>query len=78
MLALVALGRQDDVVLKVKHGLAVALKRLEVQNEIILDGKDGVSRQPGVVFGVQLCCAAFEAFVGDLRMVLAVVLISYN
>ena len=59
-LALVALGGKEDVVLEVEDGLGVTLKGLEVNNKIGLDSEDGVSGQPGVVLGVELCGAALE------------------
>ena len=68
LLALVALGGQDDVVLELEDGLVVALERLEVDNQVVLDGKDGVRLQPGVVFGIQLRRAALEFGVGNLLL----------
>ena len=67
LLALVALGREHDIVLEVQGGLVVALERLKVDDEIVLDGKDGVRLQPGVVLGVELGGDALEVVVGDLR-----------
>lgn len=67
LLALVVLGRQDDIVLEIQLGLVVALARLEVDNEVVLDGKDGVGGQPGVVPGIQLRGAALVIGVRDLE-----------
>lgn len=65
-LALVVLGRQDDVVLELELSLVVALEGLEVDDEVVLDGEDGVSGQPGVVLGIQLGRAALVVLVCDL------------
>ena len=66
LLALVSLGGEDDVVLEVEGGLGVALAGLEVHDQVVLDGEDGVGSQPGVVPGVELGGAALEVGVGDL------------
>lgn len=42
LLALVARGCEDDIVLEVEGGLVVALEGLEVHDKIVLDGEDGV------------------------------------
>lgn len=42
------------------------LKRLEVDNQVVLDGEHGVGRQPRVVFGVYLRNDGFVGVVGDL------------
>lgn len=68
-LALVALGREHDVVLKLERGLGVTLEGLEVDDEVVLDGEDGVSLEPGVVLGVELRRAALEVVMGDLCIV---------
>lgn len=52
LLALVARWRQNDIVLEVKLGIGVTLARLEIEDKIVLDSKDGVSLQPRVVLGV--------------------------
>ncbi len=52
LLALVTSGRQDDIVLEIELGLGVSLARLKVENKVVLDGKDGVGLEPGVVLGV--------------------------
>ena len=39
---------------------------LEVDDQVVLDGEDGVGRQPRVVLGVDLRNDGFVAFVGDL------------
>ena len=52
-----ALWCKDDVELKLSYGVRVwslALVFLKVDNEIVLDGKDGVGGQPWVVLGVDL------------------------
>lgn len=51
-LALIALGREDDIVLEVELCLGVALEGLEVENQVVLDSEDGVGLQPRVVLGV--------------------------
>lgn len=64
-LALVALGGEHNVVLEVEAGVGVALAGLEVDEEVVLDGEDGVGLQPGVVTGVELGGAALVVGVGD-------------
>lgn len=65
-LALVALGSKVDVVLELEDGLGVLLlDGLEVDNEVVLDGEDGVGLDPGVVVGVELGGAALVVGVGD-------------
>ena len=59
-LALVPLGGENDVVLELENGLVVALERLEVDDQVGLDGEDGVGGEPGVVVGVELGGAALE------------------
>lgn len=71
LLALVSLGRQHDVVLEIQLGLVVALEGLKVNDEVVLDGEDGVGGQPGVVLGVELGGAALVLGVSDLIAVLA-------
>ena len=65
-LALVALGREHDVVLELEGGVGIALEGLEVHDKVVLDGEDGVGLQPGVVLGVQLGRAALILIVRDL------------
>ncbi len=60
------LGRQDDIVLEIKRGFVVALARLEVDDQVVLDGEDGVGGEVGVVRGEDLGGDGFEAGVGDL------------
>ena len=70
------LGRKDDVELElagssaagalVLAGGRVVLDGLEVDNEVVLDGEDGVGGEPGVVFGVDLGDDGLVVFVGDL------------
>lgn len=70
LLSLVILGRENDVVLQIKRGLVIALEGLEVQNQVILDSKDGIRLQPWVVSGVQLRRAAAKfrvRYLGKVR-----------
>jgi len=70
------LGRKDDVELELAGGSAagalvlaggrVVLDGLEVDDEIVLDGEDGVGGEPRVVFGVDLGDDGLVVFVGDL------------
>ena len=70
------LGRQDDVELKLAGGSAagtlvlaggrVVLDGLEVDDEVVLDGEDGVGGEPGVVLGVDLGDDGLVILVGDL------------
>ena len=70
------LGRKDDVELElagssaagalVLAGGRVVLDGLEVDDEIVLDGEDGVGGEPRVVFGVDLGDDGLVVFVGDL------------
>ena len=70
------LGRKDDVELELAGGSAagalvlaggrVVLDGLEVDHEVVLDGEDGVGREPGVVLGVDLGDDGLVVFVGDL------------
>ncbi|KUI59071.1 hypothetical protein VP1G_06335 [Cytospora mali] len=64
-LALVALGSQYNVVLQVKLGIGVVLGGLEVQDQVVLDGKDSIGLEPRVVLGVKLGGAALVVGVGD-------------
>ena len=52
LLSLVVLGGEDDVVVELQLGLVVALQRLEVDDEVVLDSENRVGRQPRVVVGV--------------------------
>ena len=71
-----ALGREDDVELELAGGGAagalvlaggrMVLDGLEVDDEVVLDGEDGVGGEPGVVFGVDLGDDGFVVVVGDL------------
>ena len=70
------LGREDDVELELASGSAagalvlaggrVVLDGLEVDDEVVFDGEDGVGGEPGVVFGVDLGDDGLVVFVGDL------------
>lgn len=73
-----ALRRQHNVQLELFRGrtpgtlvLAHAggdlLDRGEVDDQVVLDGEDGVGGEPGVVFGVDLRDDGFVVVVGDLR-----------
>jgi hypothetical protein len=61
----VLLESQGDVVLKVECGLGVVLSGLEFNNEIVLDGKDGVDVEMRVVAGVDLVDNGGVFGVGD-------------
>ena len=61
----VLLEGQSDVVLKVELGLGVVLLGLEFDNEIVLDGKDGVDVEMRVVAGVDLVDDGGVFGVGD-------------
>ena len=71
------LGGEDDVELELAGGGAagtlvlagrgVVLDGVEVDDEVVLDGEDGVGREPGVVLGVDLGDDGFVVFVGDLE-----------
>lgn len=65
LFALVALRRQDDIVLQIQDSLVIALERLEIDDEIVLNSEDGVRLQPRVVTGVQLGGAALELRMRD-------------
>ena len=70
------LGRKDDVELKLTGGSAagalvlaggrVVLDGLEVDDEVVFDGEDGVGGEPRVVLGVNLGDDGLVVFVGDL------------
>lgn len=70
------LGREDDVELELAGGSAagalvlaggrVVLDGLEVDDEVVFDGEDGVGGEPGVVFGVDLSDDGLVIFVCDL------------
>lgn len=69
-------GRKDDVELQLAGGSAartlvlaggrVVLDGLEVDDEVVLDGEDGVGGEPGVVLGVDLGDDGLVVLVGDL------------
>ena len=61
-------GGQDDVVVEVQSGNGVALERGEVNEEVILDGEDGVIGDIGVVARVELSGDALVAVGGDHEM----------
>lgn len=73
-----ALGSEDDVELELTGGGAagtlvlaggrVVLDGVEVDDEVVLDGEDGVGCEPGVVLGVNLGNDGLVIFVGDLRI----------
>lgn len=70
------LGREDDVELELASGSAagalvlaggrVVLDGLEVDDEVVFDGEDGVGGEPRVVLGVNLGDDGLVVFVGDL------------
>jgi len=70
------LGRKDDVELElagssaagalVLAGGRVVLDGFEIDDEVVLDGEDGVGGEPGVVFGVDLGDDGLVVFMGDL------------
>lgn len=62
---MVLLEGQSNVVLEVKLSLGVVGLGLEVDNEIILDGEDGVNVEMGVVAGVDLVDDSGVVGVGD-------------
>lgn len=72
------LRSEDDVQLELASGRAagtrvlacgrVVLDGVEVDDEVVLDGEDGVGRQPGVVFGVDLRDDGLVGVVRDLEM----------
>lgn len=72
------LGGEDDVELELAGGGAagtlvlagrgVVLDGVKVDNEVVLDGEDGVGREPGVVLGVDLGDDGLVVFVGDLEI----------
>ena len=62
-----ALWCQAEVECKLPRGLVVTLELLEVDNEVVLDRKDGVRGEVRVVIGVYLCCAWLVTFAGDLE-----------
>ena len=62
-----ALRCQAEVERKLPRGLVVILELLEVDNEVVLDRKDGVRGEVRVVIGVYLCCAWLVTFAGDLE-----------
>lgn len=51
---LIVFGRQNDVILEFQLGLGIAMQRLEVDDQIVLDSEDGVGGQPRVILGIQL------------------------
>lgn len=59
--------RKLDVVFQIQLRLGIA-RRLEVEEEIVLNGEDGVGSDPGVVAGVELGGHGLEAFGGDHEM----------
>jgi hypothetical protein len=71
------LGSEDDVELELAGGGAagalvlaggrVVLDGVEVDDEVVLDGEDGVGCEPGVVLGVDLGDDGLVVFVGDLQ-----------
>ena len=50
-------------------GGRVVLDGVEVDNEVVFDGEDGVGGEPGVVFGVDLGDDGLVGVVGDLGFV---------
>lgn len=59
--------REHDVVLEVELCLGVALARLEVDEQVVLDGEDGVRRDVLVVLGEDLRRHGLVAIGGDLE-----------
>lgn len=59
---------QQDIVFQTQLGVAVTLERLEVNNEIVFDGKDGVTLEVWVVVGKYLICYGLVVVVADLVM----------
>lgn len=55
------------MVLELELGLGVAGEGGQVDDEVRLDGEDGVGVEPGVVAGVELRGAAPEVGVRDLE-----------
>lgn len=68
VLALVILWRENDVELKLEHGLAVALDGFKVDHKIRLDGENTVCLEPRVVLWVELGGAALVLGVGHHDM----------
>jgi hypothetical protein len=64
----VLLQSQGDVVLEVELGLGVAGPRLKVNDQVVLDGKDGVNLEERVVAGVDLVDDGGVVGVGDHEM----------
>ena len=62
-----ARGREQQVEVQLGILALGALVGLKVDNEIVLDGKDGVGSEPGVVFGVDLGDDGLVVVVGDLQ-----------
>lgn len=65
---MVGLESHGDVVLQVQLGLGVVLARLEVDDEIVLDGENGVVDQMRVVVRVDLVDDGAVIRVGDHEM----------
>lgn len=65
---MVLLEGQLDIVLEVKVGLGVVGLGLEVDNEVVLDGKDGVDVEMRVIAGVDLVDDGGVVGVGDHEM----------
>jgi hypothetical protein len=71
------LGREHNVQLEFAGGCTagalvlasrrVVLDGVEVDHEVVLDGKDGVGREPRVVLGVDLGDDGLVVFVSDLE-----------
>lgn len=64
----VLLQGHGDVVLEVAIGVGVLGNRLEVDDEVILDGKDGVDAQMGIIVGVDLVDDGGVVRVGDFQV----------
>jgi hypothetical protein len=72
-----AFGRKHDIQLKlagrsaagalVLAGGRVVLDGVEIDDEVVFDGEDGVGCEPGVVFGVDLRDDGLVVFVCDLE-----------
>lgn len=71
-----ALWCEDQVELELLGHIALTLVVLEVDDEIVLDGEDGVGGEPGVILGVDLGNDGLVVWVGHLISWLAIC--SYN
>lgn len=65
---MVLLESHSDIVLEVAIRVGVLGHRLEVDDEVVLDGKDGVDTEMGIVAGVDLVDDGGVVRVGDLQV----------